>query len=103
MCLGGMLPVCLIALVVTTLEMYKTWYYLTNVLIASVLGAFNITLSALGGQPDHGPQMLYAFSVFLFQGLRFPYSWPLCWLLYFIYFFVNIPTDDYNDVVCSLW
>jgi hypothetical protein len=51
-------------------------------------------------EPDHGPQMLYAFSVFMFQGLRFPYSWPICWALYFSYFFANVPTQNYGDFVC---
>jgi hypothetical protein len=100
-CLGGILPLCIIWLAMSFLPFYRLYYTYLNAGVAAAIGGLNVAISAVGGHPDHGPHMLYAFSVYMFQGLRFPFSWPICWALLFSYFFSVIPPDEYDDFVCT--
>ena len=73
-------------LILWFLGTYTQWYmYHTqaiNVVIALTLGMTDISLTVIGGEPDHGPQMLYYFLVYMFLQLRVVSASTVCWSLF---------------------
>jgi hypothetical protein len=53
-----------------------------NTLVSFLVGIMNIALTIIGGEPDHGPQMLYYCLVYMFLQLRVLYATGVCWTLF---------------------
>jgi class 3 adenylate cyclase len=82
---GLQLPIILLFWLSTYSELYREQPQLFNSVVALALGALNIAVSVIGGQPDHGPQMLYFFVVYMFLQLRFWFAAAICWTLYAVF------------------
>lgn len=82
---GCQLPIIVFYFGVTFTTFYCDYTQPINMVLALALGGFNIAVSVIGGQPDHGPQMLYFFIVYMFLNLRFLYATFVSWCLYFTF------------------
>ena len=65
------LPVVALFLAFTFSPHYFKWNQFSNGVFTLLLGMSFIAMGILGQQPDHGPQMLYYFVVYMFMELRF--------------------------------